>query len=303
MGDFFSAGVIGVGNMGGMVASRLLACGVPTRVYDVRREEVDRFVKAGAEAARSPKEIAERSDVVVVVVPNAEAVRAVYTGDDGIVAGAPDGLVCVEMGTTHPSVAREMEEALSCRGARLIAAAIGGSNTLSPAEQAARGEFVLMVGGADDAIERARPVFDALSQRLVRCDSPEAAVTLKILNNLLAGLNLACSLEVLTLGRKCGLTTDTMMEAFTRTAADNARLHVMIPDQVLPRDFTPGLSMRLSRKDSDLALDLARRAGVPLFFGTRLHELRTAAVNRGLGELDQSALVRVFEELAGVRIS
>lgn len=296
-------GVVGVGSMGGLVARRLLACGVQTTVYDLRADAVEAMVAAGARAAESAREVAERSAVVLTVVPSGADVEAVYAGGDGVMAGAHDGLVCVEMSTTAPAAARRIADLVGARGIDLIVAAIGGSARLSAVDQAAQGQILLMVGGSETVLDRARPVLDVLASRIAHCGSVEDAVSMKILNNLLAGLNLACSLEVLALGRKCGLEVETMMDVFTRTAADNARLHVMIPDNVLPRDFRPGLSMRLSRKDSDLALELARDADVPLVFGARLHELRTAALNRGLAELDQSALVQVFEENAGVELS
>lgn len=299
MGNQDVIGIIGLGSMGAPVASRIIQAGRwSTVVYDLNPASAAKLEAAGAQVANSPRAVAEQANVVLTVLPNGPDVDAVADGPDGVLAGAPPGLLWLEMSTIDPEVTRRLATRAAKQQVRVLDAAIGGITA-----QAGQGKLLLMVGGDEADVEDSRPILDHIGEQVHHCGPVGAGVTMKLVNNLLAGVTFAATCEAMLVGRKGGLSVDTMRAVLAGTAADTAHLRRSIPARVVPRDFTPGFRLDLMRKDASLALSLAHRLGVPLPLGALVQEWRTAAANRGLSSQDSTALVQVLEDLAGITLT
>jgi 3-hydroxyisobutyrate dehydrogenase-like beta-hydroxyacid dehydrogenase len=290
-------GVVGLGSMGGAVALRLAAVGCRLVVFDLAPAAVQRLVAAGASAAASPREVAGQADVVLTILPNGPDVERAAGGDDGLLAGARPGQLWIEMSTIDPAVTRRLAEQAALAGVRVIDAAIGGLTTHAPS-----GDLVLMVGAADAELARARPVLALLARTIHHCGPVGAGVTMKLVNNLLAGVAYAATCEALLLGRRAGLGLETMLDVLSTTMADNAHLRRTVAAKVIPRAFAPGFRLALQRKDAHLALELGGSLGVPLPLGAVAQQLRSIGLSQGLADHDSSALIGVLECLAGIDV-
>ena len=177
-------------------------------------------------------------------------------------------------------------------GIQLLDTAIGGLTV-----DAAAGKLLFMVGGSPGNFEKASSFLTHLG-RCVNCGPTGAGVTMKLINNQLAGVTLVATIEALLMGRKAGLRFADMQEILSGTAANNAHLHRSIPERIIKRNFENGFGMNLMVKDAGLALDLAQRLGAPQTLGALVQQLRIRALNQGWGDKDTTVIAKVLEELA-----
>ena len=281
--------------MGGAVAQRLAAVGCSLLVFDIDHEAVGRLVAAGARAAGSPREVAAGADVVLTILPDGPDVVRAADGPDGLLGGARPGALWIEMSTIDPQVTRTLAGRAADVGLSLMDAAIGGLTSHAP-----HGQLVLMVGADDAQLDRARPILSHLAATIHHCGAVGSGVTMKLVNNLLAGVIYAADCEALLLGRRAGLSVETMLDVLSTTMADNAHLRRTVDARAIPRAFDPGFRLALQRKDAHLALELAGRLGISLPLGAATQQLRAIALAHGLANQDSSALVGVHELLAGI---
>jgi 3-hydroxyisobutyrate dehydrogenase-like beta-hydroxyacid dehydrogenase len=278
--------LVGTGTMGGAMVETLRRAGRPVVVYNRTRARADKVATAtGASVAASAREAAAGADVVVVSLADDAAVRAVYSGSDGLVAGLRAGCVVLETSTVAPSTIRELARPVEQRGATLLDAPVSGSVPLVE-----RGELTFMVGGDAAALDRVRPVLDILGKRVFHLGAQGHGSIMKLaVNSALHGLNQAIA-EALVLAEKAGLDRAATYEVFAASAlgapfVQYKRAAYERPDEV-PAAFTLGLV------DKDLALiaDLAGEVGVDMEQGAANHRVVRAALAAGLGDADMSAL-------------
>ncbi len=297
MGDRIKAGMIGLGQMGSPLAGRLLQQRVPLIAYDLNPEALLKVVEKGAEPADSPVDVADQCDVLMTVLPNGPHVESVAIGDRGILTTRNRKLMWLEMSTIDPQVTKSVSSKCRAKDIPLLDASIGGLTV-----DAEAGRLLFMVGGSPENFEEAEAFLVPLG-RCVHCGPVGSGVTMKLINNQLAGVTLAATIEALLIGRKAGLTFADMQQVLSGTAANNAHLHRAIPERVIKRDFENGFSMNLMVKDAGLALDLAQRVGVPQSLGSLVQEYRQKALDHDWGEKDTTIIAKVFEGLAGVDLA
>lgn len=297
MAEKIKVGIIGLGQMGSPVAGRLLCEGVPLVVYDINPEAVQRIVDKGAAVASSPADVARQCNILLTVLPNGPHVSSVAEGEEGVLASGNPDLMWLEMSTIDPEVTRNVSAKCSQKRIQMIDTAIGGLTV-----DAEAGRLLFMVGGSDEDFEKASE-FLAYLGRSVHCGETGAGVTMKLINNQLAGVTLAATIEVLLMGRKAGLRFTDMREVLSGTAANNAHLHRALPERIIKRDFEDGFGMNLMVKDAGLALDLAQRLGTPQTLGALVQQLRQRAINQGWGDKDTTIITKVFEELANTNLT
>jgi 3-hydroxyisobutyrate dehydrogenase-like beta-hydroxyacid dehydrogenase len=297
MAEKIKVGIIGLGQMGSPVAGRLLCEGVPLVAYDINPEALQRIVDKGAVAATSPADVARQCNILLTVLPNGPHVASVAEGEEGILASGNRDLMWLEMSTIDPEITRIVSKKCSQNGIRMIDTAIGGLTV-----DAEAGKLLFMVGGSDEDFKRASQFLAHLG-RSVHCGATGAGVTMKLINNQLAGVTLAATIEALLMGRKEGLRFADMREVLSGTAANNAHLHRALPERIIKRDFENGFGMNLMVKDAGLALDLAQRLGAPQTLGALVQQLRQRAINQGWGDKDTTIIAKVFEELAGADLA
>ena len=292
-----SVGFIGLGTMGAPMARNILNRGHRLIVSDLQPAAVASLTAAGAAAARTPKEVAAASDVVITMLPDAPDVERVALGSDGIVAGIRRGAIYIDMSTIDPDTTRKVGEAIAAQGASMIDSPVGKT-----ADHAVAGTLTLMVGGPDEVIARCRPVLDCMGTDLFHCGGLGAGQTMKLINNLLATAVSEASIEVLVTGTKSGLTLDTMMSVLRTTMAWNNALAIALPKRPLAGDFGPGFMLKLAHKDCRLALGMAQKLGVATPVGSAALASLDEGMRRGLADDDVGALLKLREEPAGVEV-
>lgn len=290
-------GYVGLGMMGGGMATHLLKRGYPVTVFDLDEAAMERVLEFGAERGASPRAVAEASDVIITSLPNPAIVEAVALGPDGILEGARPGLIYIDMSSIEPETTRRVGAALAQRGARMLDVPVGKG---PPA--AASGELTLMVGGDSAVVDQCADILDTLGSQRHYCGPLGMGVTTKLVNNLLSCSIAALVGEALAIGAKAGLDPTVMHAVMTNTAADNAHLRNGFPNRVFPGSFVPNFKLSLAHKDLGLATALAARLGVPSLMGLAAHQVHTLALGAGLADEDQTACIKVYEACSGVPV-
>ena len=290
-------GFIGLGIMGTPMASNLLRAGYPLTVANRSRAAVDRLVAAGAAAAANGREVAERSDIVITMLPDTPDVEAVVLGSGGVLEGLRPGHVLLDMSTIAPATARRLAQAVAERGASAVDAPVSGGQ--AGAEQ---GSLSIMVGGEAAAVGQVMPILEVLGKSIVHIGGPGTGQIAKAANQMIVADTIASVAEALLLAARAGADPARVRQALLGGFAGSRILEVH-GERMLRRSFTPGFRLRLQLKDVRIAMDAARQAGLRLPMTERAFELLGEATSGGAGELDHAALLTALEARAGVRLT
>jgi 2-hydroxy-3-oxopropionate reductase len=289
-------GFIGLGIMGKPMSQHLVEAGYPLVVHDIVQQAQDHLVALGAQAAKTPKDVAERSDVIIMMLPDSPQVEQVVFGENGVLGGLRSGCLLVDMSTILPSVARCVIEAARKRGADGLDAPVSGGQV--GAENAT---LSIMVGGSVKTFERARPIFEKMGKNIVHVGEAGAGQVTKAANQIVVAGTIAAVSEALLLAAKAGVDPSKVREALMGGFAQSRVLEVH-GNRILQRNFKPGFRIRLHRKDMSIVLDTARELEISLPVSAVTSELMNAAIANGRGDLDHSAVVTILEELANFEI-
>jgi 2-hydroxy-3-oxopropionate reductase len=289
-------GFIGLGIMGKPMARNLLKAGYPLVVHNRSRGAVDELSQEGAQAAASPQEVAARSEVVITMLPDSPDVELVYTGDQGIFAGAKRGMLLIDMSSISPVVARKLAAEADKRGFDMLDAPVSGGEA-----GAISAALSIMIGGKTSAVERAMPVFQILGKNIVHVGEAGAGQVTKAANQMVVGTTIAIVGEALVLARKAGVDPAKVKQALLGGFAQSKVLEAH-GQKMLERNFKPGFRIRLHEKDIKIALATGAEYGVPLMVTSQVGQIMTAMRSMGNGELDHSALVKFVEELAKIAL-
>jgi len=291
------AGFIGLGTMGAPMARNILAKGHELVVFDVVPQSMSSVTLAGARAAASPRDVAQRADFIITMLPDSPDVERVAAGPDGILAGIRAGSVYIDMSTIDPATTRRIGAQVRAKGAEMIDSPVGKT-----ADAAVAGTLTLMVGGDAAVIARCRPLLDCMGTDFFHCGDLGAGQTMKLLNNLLAQALGAASTEALVAGVKAGLTLDTMLRVLRTTMAWNNQLAIAMPKRSLVGNFEPGFMMKLAQKDCRLALQMVDALGVDAPLGRATLASLDEGIRHGLQNMDVGAMLKLREEQAGVTV-
>jgi 2-hydroxy-3-oxopropionate reductase len=289
-------GFIGLGIMGRPMARNLLKAGFAVVAHSRTRAKVDDLVAAGAVAGESARDVAGRSDVVITMVPDTPDVRQVMLGVDGVIEGAHDGLVAIDMSTISPAATCEIATALAAKGVRMLDAPVSGGEI-----GAINGTLSIMVGGDASVFATCEAVLNALGQKITYVGPQGHGQITKLCNQVAGVLSLQAVVEALVLATKAGVDASKVIEALSGGAADSWNLRNQGP-KMLKRDFAAGFFVHLQQKDLRLAMELACTLQVPLPGTALVHELFNAVEAAGGRELGVQALVLALERLAGQQV-
>jgi 3-hydroxyisobutyrate dehydrogenase len=291
-------GFIGLGIMGSRQAASLRRAGFELTVHNRTRATADAWAaEHGAHVAASPREVAERADLVICMVVDAAQVEAVLLSEpDGAVHGARPGSVFVDMSTIGSTAARGIGERLAEHGVGFVDAPVTGS-----APKAQDGTLTIMVGGEDAHVERVAPLFEAMGELIVRAGGPGQGQAVKIINQAVAATNCATVAQALVVGRSTGVDLDALVQVMGAGSGGSKMLDLKA-QPMLDHDYAPLFKLAHMLKDVRLCLEEGQAAGVPFPAAALSRELYTAAMSRGLGDEDFAAVLEVAEGLAGVRI-
>ncbi len=291
-----AVGLIGLGTMGGPMAATLLRAGYPLVVYDLDGAATRRLASAGARPVANVAEVARGARTVILMLPSSPEVRQVMEGSEGLLATLKPGSLVVDMSTIDPLTTRQLAKAAAERGIRMLDAPVSGG---PPAAE--KGSLTIMVGGEEGDFKVARPLFEELGSKVVRCGSHGMGQTVKLVNQLMAGINMVGVAEALNLGVRCGVDPRVLFEVIHAATGDSRVLATRPPYRGLvarapvEEDYHGGFRTDLLRKDLRLALDAARELGVALPVTERALELYDAASTLGFGQADYSAVGEVFK--------
>lgn len=285
-------GFIGLGLMGQPMAMHLHDAGYPVVIYNRSRPVVEQLAARRMMAAGSPREVAERATVIVVMVSDTPAVEQVLLGDNGVVHALQPGSVVVDMGTTAVMPTRDFASEVRNRGADYVDAPVSGGQV--GAQQAS---LTIMAGGSDEAFERVRPVFEVLGSNVTHVGEVGAGQVAKAANQIIVGLTIGAVAEALTLAKKAGVDPAKVRAALQGGFAWS-RIMELHGQRMIDGTFEPGGKVVTQRKDLAQALELAQRMGLELPATQLNRELYDRLIERGGGELDHSALVKVIDAQA-----
>ncbi len=287
-------GFIGLGIMGGPMAQNLREAGYEVVVHNRTEEKADDFVEAGGEKASSPREAAEKSDVVITMLPDSPQVEEMVLGEDGVAEGVSEGMLYVDMSSIAPATSRTVHEVLEEKGVEAVDAPVSGGQ---PAAES--GELAIMAGGSDEAVERARPILEVMGKAVTHIGPPGAGQVAKAANQVVVALTIQAVSEALTLARKSGVDAGKVREALLGGLAQSKILE-MHGGRMLQREFDPGFKLSLHRKDLDIALQASREEGVPLLATAQAAEIMNALLAAGHGDDDHAVMATFYEDLAGI---
>jgi 2-hydroxy-3-oxopropionate reductase len=289
-------GFIGLGLMGKPMARNLMKAGYPLTVHNRSRGPVDELVAEGATPADSPKAVAEGVDVVFTCLPDSPDVEQVVLGPHGIIEGGRSGLTVIDMSTIAPAAAMHIAAELAKRGIHCLDAPVSGGDI-----GAQQGTLSIMVGGDASVFQDCLELFQALGKNIVHVGANGAGQVTKACNQIVAVGTIAAMSEALVLAAKAGADVARVIEAIRGGAARCWALEVKAP-RILRRELEPGFKAYMQYKDLNIVLDAGRTYQVPLPVTGTVRELYSALMAAGRGDLDNSAIVTVLEDLAHVQV-
>jgi len=289
-------GFIGLGIMGKPMAKNLLKAGFDLVVFSRSKRSVEALVQEKALHADSPKEIAERTEVMITMLPDSPEVREVILGNEGVIQGIKPGSVVIDMSSINPLVTQEIAGALKGKGVEMLDAPVSGGEA-----GAIQGTLAIMVGGEEKVFNESMEIFKAVGKNIVHVGGIGAGGFVKLVNQIIVAVNIAAIGEAFTLGVKAGLSPQVIHQAIRGGLAGSSVLETKVP-MMFERNFKPGFKIRLHHKDLQNALSTAKDLGVPLPLSSFVQQIFLSLMTEGRGEDDHSALATFFEKMAKVEI-
>ena len=294
-------GFIGLGNMGGPMASRLIAAGYQLTVYDLRREAVDAMVAKGARAAASPAEVASAAATVLVSLPDPAIVRKVVLGADGVISGAVIAgtkvKTVLDLSTTGATAAREIAAALAAKGITGIDCPVSGG-----VSGAVNGTLAVMLAGPQALCTTLEPLVKNFGRVFFVGEQAGMAQTMKLANNLLSAAAMAATSEAVAFGVKAGLDPALMIDIINAGSGRSTASESKFPKSILPRTFDFGFTTGLMYKDVKLCLEEAGAANVPMPVGQAVRGQWQRTFDEFGGDKDFTSIAQMVERAAGVEI-
>lgn len=291
-------GFIGLGAMGAGMARNLAARSFAVRGFDVSAAALARLEADGGTAAASPADAAAGADLLMLVVATADQVEAVLFGRDGAVASLPAGATVAVHSTVPPDFVRALADRLADGGHHLLDAPISGG-----AARAADGELTVMASGGAEAFAAADPALEAVAAQVYRLGAAAGlGSTVKMINQHLAGVHIAAAAEAIALGTRAGADPRVLYQIIANSAGGSWMFVNRVP-HMLDDDFTPLSAVEIFVKDLGIVLDSGRGLRFPLPLAAAAHQQFLAAAAAGHGRLDDAAVIKVYEQLAGISVA
>lgn len=298
MRKYDKVGLIGLGVMGYGMALNLIKAGYTLVACDVNKERIkmipdqDKVI-----AVDHPCEVLEHTNTVITMLPNSPHVLEVLEGEQGLLSGEiPEDLFVIDMSSISPDVTKEIGKKLEEKGVKFLDGPVSGGQS-----GAMNGALTIMVGGKVEDLEDAMPLFQAVGKNIIHCGECGAGQVVKVVNQLMSAINLISMSEAFTLGTKAGVDPEIMMNVIKGGSGRCWAVEDRMP-QILKGNFDPGFTINLHTKDIKLAVDMAKNMNLPLYATNLVAELFKTAQVKGYGMNDNCAIIKLYEELAGVEV-
>jgi 2-hydroxy-3-oxopropionate reductase len=289
-------GYIGLGLMGKSMARNIMRSGFPLTVHNRSQAAVDELRNEGAQVASSPGELASLVDVVFTNLPDSPDVEQVVLGRNGIIETIKDGQIFVDNSTIKPASSRLIAEKLGEQGVASLDAPVSGGDI-----GAQQGTLAIMVGGPGDALEKVRPILEAMGKKITHVGEAGAGQIAKAANQIMVAAQMVAMGELLIFAKKAGADPQKVVSAIQGGAAQCWTLDVK-PERLFAGNRKPGFKAYMQAKDLGIVSDTARQYGIPLVAASVHDQLFNAMLAMGIGEEDNSAVIAVIEALAGVEL-
>lgn len=290
-------GFIGLGVMGKRMATNVLKGKYELAVFDLNKDAVKDLQQLGAKACETPCEVAQNSDVVLTSLPNSAIVENVVLGENGILEGAKEGTVIVDLSSITPKTIQNIAKKASEKGVEVLDAPVSGG-----AAGAEKGTLTIMVGGKKEVFEKVLPVLNCIGTKVNHVGDVGAGDTVKLVNNLLLGVNMVAVAEALTLGVKAGLKPEILYDIISQSSGSSYALTAKYNNFIAKGNFEPGFMIDLQYKDLQLAVDTSKDLKMPLIIGNLAQQLFEMARAKGLGSEDISAVIKLYEEWTSIKV-
>lgn len=290
-------GFIGLGVMGMPMCKNLLEAGYQVTVWNRTASKMKDPVSLGAEAAGSPREVAEKSDVVIIMVGDSPDVEEVVLGPSGVIEGATPGLVVVDMSSISPIATRRIAKALEKKKVEMLDAPVSGGDI-----GAKEATLSIMVGGSRAMFQECKPIFNVLGKQITYMGEIGSGQATKLCNQAICALHIQAVCEGLIIGAKLGLDLERLLQVLTAGYA-NSRILSHLGPKMVDRDFRPGFKMRHQLKDLKNTLRTAGTMKLPLPCTSLVYQLFRAVEAMGLEEKGTQASILVMEKLAEQKLT
>lgn len=288
-------GFVGLGLMGGAMVKNLLAGGFPVTGYDIDRQKTSEFSSLGVKMVSDLEALPPGVDVIMLSLPNSDVVEDVLGQGLKLFEGVHRGLVLIDTTTADPLMSQRQAAGLRKTGVEMLDATISGTSVMCREK-----DIIYMVGGAEEVFESCRPIFAALGKKTYYLGQNGSGALMKLIVNLVLGLNRFVLAEGLALGKKAGMDQARLLEVLKNSAA-YSRAMDMKGNKMIERDFEPPEGkLAFHLKDVRLILSLAQRIDFPLFLSGLHAQALAALVSQGRGEWDNSAIISFYHDLAEV---
>jgi len=289
-------GFIGLGEMGKWMAINVVKAGFPLTVFDIRPDPVKELAENGAVPGENPADVARKSDCVMMSLPDTQVVETVIFGENGIFQGLFPGSIVVDLSTIHYLATLRIEEELRAKGVIFIDAPVSGMEA-----RAKEGTLTMMVGGDPGAVEKIRPVLDAIGNNIVYMGKSGNGQLTKLVNQLLFNISAAAMAEILPMAVKLGLDPEAVCRIVTTGTGRTFALEFFTP-YILENNFKPGYPLASAYKDMESAAEISSRKRIPLPVFAAAMQTYQLALTQGLGKENKGAMIKVWEKALGVEV-
>ncbi len=290
-------GYIGLGIMGKPMVRNIMKAGYNVVVHNRSRQSVDELVGEGAVEGKTPANVARQVDVIFTNLPDSPDVELVALGSNGIIEGAHTGLIYVDNSTIKPATARRVSKILADKGIVMLDAPVSGGDV-----GAIRGTLTIMVGGPAEALEKVRPILEAMSKTITHVGESGDGQIAKAANQIMVAAQMVAMGELLILAQKAGANPEKVVQAIRGGAAGCWTLDNK-PQRLFAGNRDPGFKAHMQAKDLSIVMDTAREYGISLPSAAVHTQLFNAMLEMGMGELDNSAVLGVIEKLSGEELA
>ena len=290
-------GFIGLGIMGKPMARNLMKAGYSLTLYNRSRDSMDELAAEGAELGASSKDVAQRTEIIITMLPDSPDSEIVILGPNGVLEGAKAGSVIIDMSSIAPLVSQRIAAEAAKKGVDMLDAPVSGGE---PA--AVSGNLAIMAGGRQEILDRCMPVLDVMGRSVVRVGDVGAGNTVKLANQIIVAANIEAVGEAFVLAQKAGIDPELVFQAIRGGLAGSNVMEAKAP-MIMDRNFNPGFRIRLHQKDLHNALLTGKELGVPLPVTSLVQQMIGALINQGRGENDHSSIVNFIEDLASTQVT
>lgn len=290
-------GFIGLGVMGKRMAINVLKEGHELAVFDLNKDAVNELVGLGANSANTYEELAKDKEVIFTSLPNSAIVENVMLSNNGLINCANENTIIIDLSSITPKTIQNIAKRAEEKNIKVLDAPVSGG-----ASGAEKGTLTIMVGGDKDAFEKSLDILNCIGSKVYHVGDVGAGDTVKLVNNLLLGVNMVAVTEALALGVKAGLKPEILYDIISQSSGSSYALTAKYKNFIAKGNFEPGFMIDLQYKDLQLAVDTAKDLKMPLMIGNVSQQMFEIARGKGLGLEDISAVIKIYEELGNILV-